>query len=154
MPLALILPRRDQCYLLRKPLMRRDKGDTLSLLVCVCVFSTFIYRSGLNQTQQYTRLPFGTRFAGQDVVFYNHLCINSSSLCPGRRRCGRRYWCLRNPDHLIHRCYYRLQSPPPPRRLCHRRITQESLKKNLNVSRPSEHPPVRGGKCQNVLVRS
>ena len=33
MPLALILPRRDQWYLLRKPLIRRDKGDTLSLLV-------------------------------------------------------------------------------------------------------------------------
>ena len=25
-----------------------------------------------------------------------------------------------------------------------------SLKKNLNASRPSEHPPVRGGKCQSV----
>ena len=24
------------------------------------------------------------------------------------------------------------------------------LKKNLNASRPSEHPPVRGKKCQNV----
>ena len=24
------------------------------------------------------------------------------------------------------------------------------LKKNLNAHRPSEHPPVRGGKCQNV----
>ena len=24
------------------------------------------------------------------------------------------------------------------------------LKKNLNAPRPSEHPPVRGGKCQNV----
>ena len=33
MPLALILPRVDQWYLLRKPLIRRDKGDTLSLLV-------------------------------------------------------------------------------------------------------------------------
>ena len=33
MPLALILPRGDQWYLLRKPLIRRDKGDTLSLLV-------------------------------------------------------------------------------------------------------------------------
>ena len=32
-PLALILPRGDQWYLLRKPLIRRDKGDTLSLLV-------------------------------------------------------------------------------------------------------------------------
>ena len=55
MPLALILPRGDQWYLLRKPLIKRDKGDTLSLLVqillepwapcapppvcmCVCVF--------------------------------------------------------------------------------------------------------------------
>ena len=49
MPLALILPRGDQWYLLRKPLIRRDKRDTLSLLVqfllklrvpcapCVCV---------------------------------------------------------------------------------------------------------------------
>ena len=25
-----------------------------------------------------------------------------------------------------------------------------SLKKNQNVPRPSEHPPVRGKKCQNV----
>ena len=25
-----------------------------------------------------------------------------------------------------------------------------SLKKNQNAPRPSEHPPVRGGKCQNV----
>ena len=33
MPLALILPRGDQWYLLRKPLVRRDRGDTLSLLV-------------------------------------------------------------------------------------------------------------------------
>ena len=33
MPLALILPRGDQWYFLRKPLIRRDKGDTLSLLV-------------------------------------------------------------------------------------------------------------------------
>ena len=33
MPLALILPRGDQWYLLRKPLIRRDKGDTLSLLL-------------------------------------------------------------------------------------------------------------------------
>ena len=24
------------------------------------------------------------------------------------------------------------------------------LKKNLNAPRPSEHPPVRGEKCQNV----
>ena len=32
MPLALILPRGDQWYLLRKPLIRRDNGDTLSLL--------------------------------------------------------------------------------------------------------------------------
>ena len=24
------------------------------------------------------------------------------------------------------------------------------LKKNLNAPRPSEHPPVRGKKCQNV----
>ena len=43
MPLALILPRWDHWYLLRKPLIRRDRGDTLSLLVqfllelCVCV---------------------------------------------------------------------------------------------------------------------
>ena len=28
------------------------------------------------------------------------------------------------------------------------------LKKNLNAPRPSEHPPVRGGKCQNVKVGS
>ena len=33
MSLALILPRGDQWYLLRKPLIRRDRGDTLSLLV-------------------------------------------------------------------------------------------------------------------------
>ena len=33
MPLALILPRGDQWYLLQKPLIKRDKGDTLSLLV-------------------------------------------------------------------------------------------------------------------------
>ena len=33
MPLALILPRGDQWYLFRKPLIKRDKGDTLSLLV-------------------------------------------------------------------------------------------------------------------------
>ena len=32
MPLALILPRGDQLYLLRKPLIRRDKGNTISLL--------------------------------------------------------------------------------------------------------------------------
>ena len=25
-----------------------------------------------------------------------------------------------------------------------------TLKKNLNAPRPSEHPPVRGKKCQNV----
>ena len=25
-----------------------------------------------------------------------------------------------------------------------------NVKKNLNASRPSEHPRVRGGKCQNV----
>ena len=36
MPLALILPRGDQWYLLRKTLIRRDKG------VCVCVFFPFI----------------------------------------------------------------------------------------------------------------
>ena len=34
MPLALILPRGDQLYLLRKPLIKRDKG----VCVCVCVF--------------------------------------------------------------------------------------------------------------------
>ena len=28
------------------------------------------------------------------------------------------------------------------------------LKKNLNASRPSEHPPVRWGKCQDVQVGS
>ena len=28
------------------------------------------------------------------------------------------------------------------------------LKKNLNAPRPSEHPPVRGKKCQNVEVGS
>ena len=33
MPLALILPSGDQWYLLRKPQIRLDKGDTLSLLV-------------------------------------------------------------------------------------------------------------------------
>ena len=33
MPLALIFTRGDQWYLLRKPLIKRDKGDTLSLLV-------------------------------------------------------------------------------------------------------------------------
>ena len=27
-------------------------------------------------------------------------------------------------------------------------------KENLNAPRPSEHPPVRGEKCQNVQVRS
>ena len=27
-----------------------------------------------------------------------------------------------------------------------------SLKKNLNASRPSEYPSVRGGKCQNVRL--
>ena len=27
---------------------------------------------------------------------------------------------------------------------------RECLKKNLNAPRPSEHPPVRGKKCQNV----
>ena len=32
-PLALILARGDQLYVSRKPLNRRDKGDTLSLLV-------------------------------------------------------------------------------------------------------------------------
>ena len=43
MPLALTLPRGDQRYLLRKSFIRRDKGDTLSLIVqfllklCVCV---------------------------------------------------------------------------------------------------------------------
>ena len=26
------------------------------------------------------------------------------------------------------------------------------LKKNLNAPRPSEHPPVRGKKCQNVII--
>ena len=31
--LALVLPRGDQRYLFRKPLIRRDKGDKLSLLV-------------------------------------------------------------------------------------------------------------------------
>ena len=30
------------------------------------------------------------------------------------------------------------------------RRTQYFLKKNLNAPRPSEHPPVRGKKCQNV----
>ena len=29
-------------------------------------------------------------------------------------------------------------------------VAQTYLKKNLNAPRPSEHPPVRGGKCQNV----
>ena len=33
MPLALTLPKGDQSYLLRNILIRRDKGDTLSLLV-------------------------------------------------------------------------------------------------------------------------
>ena len=28
------------------------------------------------------------------------------------------------------------------------------LKQNLNAPRPSEHPPVRGKKCQNVEVGS
>ena len=28
------------------------------------------------------------------------------------------------------------------------------LKKNLNAPRPSEHPPVRGKKCQDVYVGS
>ena len=29
--------------------------------------------------------------------------------------------------------------------------TSMYAKKNMNASRPSEHPPVRGKKCQNVL---
>ena len=29
-------------------------------------------------------------------------------------------------------------------------IRLKYLKKNLNAPRPSEHPPVRGKKCQNV----
>ena len=32
MPVAMILPKGDRRYLLQKPLIRRDKGDTLSLL--------------------------------------------------------------------------------------------------------------------------
>ena len=36
MPLALILPRGDQWYLLRKPLIRRDKG------VCMYVFHMYV----------------------------------------------------------------------------------------------------------------
>ena len=38
MPLALILPRGNQLYLLRKPLIERDKGDTLSECMYVCMF--------------------------------------------------------------------------------------------------------------------
>ena len=33
---------------------------------------------------------------------------------------------------------------------CHARVFC-CLKKNLNAPRPSEHPPVRGKKCQNVI---
>ena len=29
-------------------------------------------------------------------------------------------------------------------------VYNSCLKKNLNAPRPSEHPPVRGKKCQNV----
>ena len=32
-----------------------------------------------------------------------------------------------------------------------RRVPQSSLKKNLNASRPSEHPPVRGGEVSKRL---
>ena len=31
-----------------------------------------------------------------------------------------------------------------------RLVYPSCLKKNQNARRPSEHPPVRGGKCQNV----
>ena len=34
---SLILPRGDQGYLLRKPLIRRDRGDSVCVCVCVCV---------------------------------------------------------------------------------------------------------------------
>ena len=33
-------------------------------------------------------------------------------------------------------------------------IVHVCLKKNQNAPRPSEHPPVMGGKCQNVYVGS
>ena len=35
-----------------------------------------------------------------------------------------------------------------------RAIEELCLEKNMNASRPSEHPPVRGGEYQNVLVGS
>ena len=37
------------------------------------------------------------------------------------------------------------------RQICCRLVTGCS-KKNQNASRPSEHPPVRGGECQNVYL--
>ena len=46
MPLALILPKRDHWYLLRKPLIRREKGEKLSL---------FLYSSSLSP--EYFALP-------------------------------------------------------------------------------------------------
>ena len=63
MPLALILPRGDQWYLLRKPLIKRDKGDTLSLLVqillervcvcvCVCVYPIYSGRQTYGRTSR------------------------------------------------------------------------------------------------------
>ena len=135
----------------------RQRGHTLSTCVCVRVLHIYLPIGPQPNPAIYAlAIRYAVCWTGCGILYLvvTHLCFNSSSLCPGRRRWGRRYWCLHNPDHLIRRCYYRLQSPPPPRRLCHRRITQESLKKNMNVSRPSEHPPVRGEKCQNVLVGS
>ena len=35
-------------------------------------------------------------------------------------------------------------------KVAERNSLQVCLKKNMNAPRPSEHPPVRGEKCQNV----
>ena len=39
-------------------------------------------------------------------------------------------------------------------KVAERNSLQVCLKKNMNAPRPSEHPPVRGEKCQNVYVGS
>ena len=44
--------------------------------------------------------------------------------------------------------YAQTQTPAElPAGLC---VEHFYIKKNQNAPRPSEHPPVRGGKCQNV----
>ena len=89
MPLALALSKGSRLYLSRKPLIRRDKGDTLSLLVrsllgpCmyVCVY---IYQLAHNRAIQPCHPSHSTPFAL--ILLRGNICACLHLLnCPHRR---------------------------------------------------------------------